>query len=95
MKVFVDTAALREIEELTLTARDYTVVGDLHLVPHHGNKALAAIRVRTICNRAHTLATVPRVRVPKGKPRLLSNSSVAKIVTPLGSVFKYAQRISS
>ncbi len=72
------------------TAADYVALGKHYLLPHFGERPLSEIRVRDVELFREALRSAPGRKAEKGSKRALSDRSVAKLLTLLGTVFRYA-----
>ncbi len=72
------------------TAADYVALGRYYLLPHLGARKLAEIRVRDVETFREALRANPGAKSARGEGKVLSDRSVAKLLTLLGTVFRYA-----
>lgn len=72
---------------------DYKAMGKLYLVPHFGTDLLVSIDVEAIEDFKAKLLTTPGRKAEKGSGKVLSNRTVAKIMTLGGMVWRYGRRI--
>ncbi len=74
------------------TAADYKTLGRLYLLPKIGGYMLSDVRVRVIEELKEFWQATASVKAAKGSQKPLSDRSVAKLITLLGTVFRFAQR---
>jgi integrase len=77
------------------TIADYKAVAQLYLLPHMGDRLLMEIDAEFLMSFKAKLLTEPGVKASRkaGGRRPLSPRTVAKILTLVGTVFRYGKRI--
>jgi integrase len=74
------------------TAADYKTLGRLYLLPKIGSFMLSDIRVRVLEELKEYWQASSGVKASRGSQKALSDRSVAKLLTLMGTVFRFAQR---